>query len=1114
MPTRTIPFRFLLFLAFALGTAYAGEKAHLYMRLLQESNALEARGHTLIGQLGELSDRGCGECRKVYQDISDSWSSLQKELQEQIYAANESRNAQDAGIKTYRGAIVREKEFNERMIQLLNQKSNTLCGKNCIGVPDATSPSPAGSAHPADSASGARERGGGSSSTSLPEQSFSESNTNSDNAESDLSNEENLPATIQIEPSYENEVLYALRVYATAQVTFSVSRQGRDAKNSGSGDNGYADNFRNLFYGKVYGEEQNFGCITRSMADAFAGPTAGVETVASQEEPAAVAAPWNGYLFLEPPGIDFSRNFCLVAYPVSFKKAHTKIFLIDDHGILFEMDVDAREGGCPLEDEMPALLSASELPGANPGLWRMVNPSRKDTPEKPRDDTHTSVRTPVDRSYSHATRFNLAYSIRDSAALPRKKVSFYITEDMGNTWRFYREDPDCESPMTIEIPAEGTYGFFCQVTDRFGNVEPEPAPGANPQSVVVVDRTPPTANWLSQSQNSFLGKNHGQDMELSWAVTDPNLGTHPVTIQYASDARNNFDREASWTMLHEKLAASGSVFWSPPAEGTYFFRLVGEDLAGNVTIAYNPAAVIFDTTPPRVTAVFPHSSNQLENEIIVGAVDDRGSGVKDVFLYVSDNAGDFWQILRETNEMGESVQVRRPPGAPIVFTVPHSGIYALWPVVTDKCGNVSPLPQAGVPGSYTLRVDTEEFPNGTSADKLDEIRHDERAATEIMERESPGSGLNRRYRQEPLTQWATDTYRPIVQFLGRVAAAKSFIDVEKIARESGFVAMDERAGLLTATRLAALWDGVRIAQNDPQHYLLSPIREILDNEFFPRGILSAERFEAERGRAIQIQRGESFHTAAVGGEYGPISIGQLPELLHDRFRRKLSPFFSDDFKKNLAYMLSNRMSPNLIYDGDETDKEPDSTVRADIGEEEQNQHHRTRDPQTEEELLQKILSYDERLRLDEPDRQAFDQIMMAFRKTVASDKPAYSFGLFEPGFAIINRANGTEISQIKQMQHMELHLRLSNLRKTRFKSAMEQAALHCDSGEYLMARQLYREALAIPEFSDDQEALQLLSDVERHIGTTTDAPIHSPSDTRIDQPEAMLRELLYRSKIK
>ncbi len=168
------------------------------------------------------------------------------------------------------------------------------------------------------------------------------------------------------------------------------------------------------------------------------------------------------------------------------------------------------------------------------------------------------------------------------------------------------------------------------------------------------------------------------------------------------------------------------------------------------------------------------------------------------------------------------------------------------------------------------------------------------------------SAYARRYREEPLAQWAGETHAPIDQFLARAAAADSMAEVEQAARELSIPASPDQ--------LASLWRGTQVAKNDPFHYLVSPLKEILDNEIYPQGILDPERFEIERGRTIQIMRGDSQYSAMVGGERGPTTPAQLSEPLERYLRQRLSSWIPEDFKAALGEVILKRIKPTLFYD--------------------------------------------------------------------------------------------------------------------------------------------------------------------------------------------------------
>lgn len=311
---------------------------------------------------------------------------------------------------------------------------------------------------------------------------------------------------------------------------------------------------------------------------------------------------------------------------------------------------------------------------------------------------------PSDAQVTRFTRFNIRYSLRDIIADGVQKVEFYITNDMGTTWELYGEDTDRISPMTVEVPGEGAYGFVCVATDRYGNRERAPVPRSRPETVIIVDRTPPQAKWLSPRQD-ILGR--GQPIDLSWESSDDYFGDEPVKVQYTVNAGSNHDRSANWVTIEEKLPAEGSVKWTPPDSNRYNFRLIAEDRAGNMAVAYNPATISVDNTAPFIQSVSPLRSNKLENDISVEASDGpNGSGVKEFSLYTSDNGAATWTLVKESVG-GESVPVKRRPGEPIAFKAARSGEYPLWPVVFDEAGNATALPAIAVAGPYILVIDNE-----------------------------------------------------------------------------------------------------------------------------------------------------------------------------------------------------------------------------------------------------------------------------------------------------------------------------------------------------------------------------------------------------------------------
>jgi uncharacterized domain HDIG len=168
------------------------------------------------------------------------------------------------------------------------------------------------------------------------------------------------------------------------------------------------------------------------------------------------------------------------------------------------------------------------------------------------------------------------------------------------------------------------------------------------------------------------------------------------------------------------------------------------------------------------------------------------------------------------------------------------------------------------------------------------------------------SGYARRYREEPLNIWSSETYGSIDQLLSQAASAGNVDDVETAAAELGIA--------ISADQASAIWQGAVVARNDPYHYLVRPMRETLENDIFPRGILDRSRYERERGRTIQIIRDGVSYPAMVGGERGPATVPQLDGELRNRLDARFSVWIPQDFRTALADIVLQRLRPSLIYD--------------------------------------------------------------------------------------------------------------------------------------------------------------------------------------------------------
>lgn len=174
-------------------------------------------------------------------------------------------------------------------------------------------------------------------------------------------------------PANEANAVAALKSYAHAQETFKAGRHGRAAANTAAGEEGYADNFRNLFYGNPVGENGDAGAtwnlrlVNQPMADAFRAPTKGAPTASATIAPGETAVPYQGYVFIEDPAIqDWTRDFGLYAYPTEYGVTGRNVFWIGRDGIVRSRDANAAKG------ELPPAYDARHSPLNSPSRWKTL----------------------------------------------------------------------------------------------------------------------------------------------------------------------------------------------------------------------------------------------------------------------------------------------------------------------------------------------------------------------------------------------------------------------------------------------------------------------------------------------------------------------------------------------------------------------------------------------------------------------------------------------------------------------------------------------------------------------------------------------------------------------
>ncbi len=191
----------------------------------------------------------------------------------------------------------------------------------------------------------------------------------------------------------------------------------------------------------------------------------------------------------------------------------------------------------------------------------------------------------------NTTRFDIQYAVEEVGSSGVGGVELYVTEDNGRKWWLYGEDADARSPMIVDVPGEGRYGFCLRIRSGAGLAIDPPAPGDLPELTVVVDQTPPRVEFLPLDAR---GAEHAGEVVVRWRLFDDNPTEARVSLAYAEQPNG------PWRVVADGLPSTGSYAWNvavgvPPR---VYLRVVAEDAAGNAGEAITPTRVLVDVARP------------------------------------------------------------------------------------------------------------------------------------------------------------------------------------------------------------------------------------------------------------------------------------------------------------------------------------------------------------------------------------------------------------------------------------------------------------------------------------------------------------------------------------
>ena len=229
-----------------------------------------------------------------------------------------------------------------------------------------------------------------------------------------------------------------------------------------------------------------------------------------------------------------------------------------------------------------------------PAATSPVTPIGQQTIPNPPNWSAPSNEPPVDASgtrWVNSLTFDVDYDLQTVGPWGVSKVEIFATRDGGASWVNFGADPDNRSPMRVAVPAAGLYGFRLVVNGANGAPAATPNAGDQPELVIGVDMTEPTA----ELQPAELGQGNLADhLIIRWSATDENLDARPVGLFYANNP------EGPWSTVATDIDNNGQYAWRllQQVPERLFLRLEVRDKAGNVAIRQSPAPVALNLPQP------------------------------------------------------------------------------------------------------------------------------------------------------------------------------------------------------------------------------------------------------------------------------------------------------------------------------------------------------------------------------------------------------------------------------------------------------------------------------------------------------------------------------------
>jgi hypothetical protein len=183
---------------------------------------------------------------------------------------------------------------------------------------------------------------------------------------------------------------------------------------------------------------------------------------------------------------------------------------------------------------------------------------------------------------SRSRRFQWDYELPQSPSpATALRAELWSTRDGGVTWQRTAADDDGRSPIQVELPAAGLYGFRLEFT---AGTAQGPRSGDAPESWVGIDEEPPQVELIDVASD---GTGVEAALVIRYAARDPLLAPNGTRILYSPNA------DGPWATIASGRDNQGEHRWQPDqgVPARVFVRVEVTDAAGNIGSATSAEAM-------------------------------------------------------------------------------------------------------------------------------------------------------------------------------------------------------------------------------------------------------------------------------------------------------------------------------------------------------------------------------------------------------------------------------------------------------------------------------------------------------------------------------------------